>query len=152
MNKLKLLFTVCALFAITATTNAQQFFKRVPKPIAGRSVIAGAPAVPTIQNVFRPVLNIASYAIGDNALLNGGGVSYQHLAYDASTEKWSSVWSVNAVAWYKSSFSGDGQAFAAGLTFGFFNNLIMGGVGKSFTNTPGSGIFGTFGIGVNLNN
>lgn len=144
-----ILFATAILFA--PTTQAQQFFKRIPKPIAGHSVIAGVQAEPTIQNVFRPVLNIASYAIGDNSLLNGGGVSYQHLKYE--NEKWSSVWSVNGVAWYKSSFTGDGSAFAAGLTVGFFNNLIMIGGGKTFANVPGSnGLFGTFGVGVNLNN
>jgi hypothetical protein len=147
----KFLLSVVAIFAITATTNAQQFFKRMPKPVAGRSITGVT--TPTEQYVFRPVLNVASYAIGDNSLLNGGGVAYQFLKYDPTTEKWTSVWSVNMLTWYKTSFSGDGQAFAAGLSVGFFNNLIMIGGGKSFANIPGnSGFFGTIGFGINFNN
>ncbi len=153
MKKAKFGLLILVLTAFTTAIQAQAFFKPMPKPIAGRSVIANAQAAPTVQNAFRPVLNIASYAIGDNSLLNGGGMSLQHLKYDEASDRWSSVWSINAVAWYKTSFSGDGQAFAMGLTGGVFNNLIMIGVGKTLTNNPGeTGFFGTIGIGVNLNN
>lgn len=140
--KLILLLSILAF-----SVHAQNFFKPLEKPTVHHSVIPQAVAAPQVQNAFRPVANIASYAIPDNALMTGAGISYQHLQWNAESEKWTSVWSINALAWYKSSLAGDPNAFAYGVAGGVFNNIIMLGAA-----TDGHKVFATVGIGINLNN
>jgi hypothetical protein len=145
-QKIKLL----AFFLIIACSiQAQSFFSPLPKPKVARQ-ITGTAADPS-QNVFRPIVNVASYLIGstESALLTGGGISYQHLQFNSSTGKWSSVWSINALAWGKVGVSGesDTKNFLYGIAGGFLNNLVMIGAA-----TDGKKIYPTAGFGINLNN
>jgi hypothetical protein len=150
IQKIKLL----AFFLILAgSTQAQSFFSPLPKKtvITKSAVGRQVETKPADMTAFRPVINVASYLIGstENALLSGGGVSYQKLTYNESTGKWTSVWSINALAWGKVALNGtpDTKNFLYGLAVGAFNNLILVGAA-----TDGKKIYPTAGFGINLNN
>lgn len=151
LQKIKLLAFFLILYC---ATQAQSFFTPLPKakPTIARPGVARQTATTTADmTAFRPVINVASYLLGssENALLSGGGVSYQKLTYNESTGKWSSVWSINALAWGKVALNGtpDTKNFLYGLAVGAFNNLILVGAA-----TDGKKIYPTAGFGINLNN
>lgn len=142
---------IIALLVISCAVNAQSVFAPLPKPKTNVARITAGQAAEPTQNAFRPVANIGSYLIGsaENALLTGAGISYQHLQYNSATQKWSAVWSINALAWGKVGINGtpDSKTFLYGLAGGFLNNLIMVGAA-----TDGKKIFATAGFGINFNN
>lgn len=140
------------LFLSVSACSAQSFFRPIPKP--GHSFTDKLSLAPgdSVINAFRPVVNMASFGLGSpgGAALTGAGVSYQHLSYSAATGKWTAIWSINALAWYKTPVDPsvpNPNAFAYGLAGGFFNNLIL--VGGAY---DGKNIFATLGIGISLNN
>lgn len=146
---------VLALFLIIAfSVQAQSFFSPLPKakPTINRPGVARqVETKPADMTAFRPIVNVASYLLGssENALLSGGGISYQKLTFNESTGKWSSVWSINALAWGKVALNGtpDTKNFLYGLAVGVFNNLVLVGAA-----TDGKKIYPTAGFGINLNN
>lgn len=144
--KLLLLFSAVLL---SFSCSAQSFFKPLPKLSKTDKFALGVSADSTM-NAIRPVANIASYGFsnGSGSVMSGAGVSYQHLKYDAIADKWTSVWSVNALAWYSAPLNSDqSTAFAYGVAVGFLNNLIL--VGGAY---DGHRVFPTLGIGISLNN
>lgn len=133
---------------MTSTTNAQSFFKAVPKPDMGKLKLGEA--TPLTMNSFRPSVNLASYSVPGNRLMTGVGVAYEHLAFDASTQKWNALWSINALAWYFAPIGNEDNTngmVAYGIAGGFFNNLVLVGIA-----TDGKYAFGTVGLGISLNN
>jgi hypothetical protein len=140
---------IASLLMIGLSIQAQSFFKPLPK----KAIITKSAANATTPDMlaFRPVINVASYLIGssENALLSGGGVSYQKLTYNEESGKWTSVWSINALAWGKVALNGtpDTKNFLYGLAVGAFNNLVLVGAA-----TDGKKIYPTAGFGINLNN
>lgn len=142
---------ISLLLITTQICNAQSFFKPLPKPSRIYTLKFGLALAPdSVINTFRPVANLASYGLsdGNGILLSGAGVSYQHLKWDATAQKWNAIYSINALAWYAAPLSsGQSTAFAYGATVGFLNNLIL--VGAAYN---GSKFFPTIGIGVSLNN
>ena len=148
LQKIKLLVL---FLTVGFSIQAQSFFKPLPKATITRPGVARQTATTPDMTAFRPVINVASYLIGssENALLSGGGVSYQRLTFNESTGKWTSVWSINALAWGKVALNGtpDTKNFLYGLAVGAFNNLILVGAA-----TDGKKIYPTAGFGINLNN
>lgn len=143
--------SILIVFILIATCSFGQskFLKRIP-PYQPTLIHIAADTVaiaPTVKNEFRPELNILSYALPDNSLLTGFGLSFQHLKWDAPTKKWKSQWSGNLLIWNKTSLDGKPGRAAIGLAFGIMNNLILIGAANDFKTT-----FATVGIGINLNN
>lgn len=125
------------LFICMSASCSAQFFSRMKAParapvntaLRGRPV--GVTAVDSTFNSFRPVANIAAFAVPANSLMAGMGVSYQNLTYTYATGKYFCNWSVSGVM-----FAGGNIAPSlptATLTYavlvGAFNNLIMIGPG-----------------------
>ena len=143
---------ILILIGFSFCAKSQSFFKPLSKPKGpvGKQGVVKATATPDIT-AFRPVVNVASYLIGssENALLSGGGISYQKLTFNETTGKWSSVWSINALAWGKVALNGtpDTKNFLYGLAVGFFNNLVLVGAA-----TDGKKFYPTAGFGISLNN
>jgi hypothetical protein len=145
------------IFSVVFTTacKSQGFFGPLPKPSAaalgkGKFSLSSD----SVMNAFRPVANIASYGFthGSGVLLTGAGISWQHLKFDLSSNKWSCVYSISALGWYTAPLStseGPTSAFAYGISVGVINNLIMIGGG---INTTTNQFIGTIGIGISLNN
>ena len=144
---------ILILIGFSLCAKSQSFFKPLSKPkgtVGKQGVVKQAATTPDIT-AFRPVVNVASYLIGssENALLSGGGISYQKLTFNETTGKWSSVWSINALAWGKVALNGtpDTKNFLYGLAVGFFNNLVLVGAA-----TDGKKFYPTAGFGISLNN
>jgi hypothetical protein len=141
------------LVAFAHCARSQSFFSPLPKgkSTAARSIMAGQDVVEPTQTAFRPIVNVGSYLIGspDNALLTGGGISYQKLQFNSATGKWTALWSINALAWGKVQLNGtsDTGTFLYGLAGGFLNNLVIVGAA-----TDGKKLYATAGFGINLNN
>lgn len=150
--KYKLLL-IAIIFSVSCS--AQSFFKPLPKAheYATRLSLTVVDSSNLTMNAFRPVANIASYGFsnGSGSLLTGAGVSYQHLKWSAADQRWNSVWSLNALAWYNAPLSTTSDpsttAFAYGIAVGLLNNLIL--VGGAYN---GHSLFPTLGIGISLNN
>jgi hypothetical protein len=145
MSKVIILLIGLSL-AMSSATHAQSFFKALPK----ESAKYGAAAPGGTLNLFRPSINLVSYSVPGNRLMTGAGPAYEHLKWDATSQKWDVVWSINAQIWYfapLASGSPTNGNVAYGLSAGVFNNLVLVGVA-----TDGHYTFGTVGIGVNLNN
>jgi len=106
-------------------------------------------AVDSSMNAFRPITNIAAYGEPGNILMAGGGVSYQHLIWDAHGQKWNCQWSIAAMGWAGGSVAPKTPAdiVSYGIMGGFFNNLLM--VGPAFN---GKKLMAVVAIGINLNN
>jgi len=144
--------TIAILFALSiacSCSHGQSFFKALPKKQAAHG-FSVSPTGQTTMNAIRPVVNVASYSVPGNRLMTGAGISYQHLSWDEPNQKWRSEWTVNALAWYFVPLNDEDQTngkVAYGVSFGFFNNLIM--VGGA---TDGKYGMATVGIGINLNN
>jgi hypothetical protein len=160
MRKLVVFLAVLLFSGVSAS--AQSFFKPIPKVQPNYTIFpshgvyrGAAPTIYTIKadstfNTFRPVANIASYGLPGNILLTGAGVSYQHLKYDISTQKWNCIWSVNAMGWLTATpdpTQPNPNLASYGIAAGFFNNLILVGVAANDNK-----FFATLGIGVSLNN
>jgi hypothetical protein len=145
-----LLVTVSSVVSAQSYTNP---LKPVPKPFSHRfsiSLTDSTSAVDSSLNTFRPIANLGSYTVPGNSLLTGAGISYQHLTFSQASQKWSCIWSVSAIAWYKAPLDPsvtNPNAFAYGLSGGILNNLILAGVA-----TDGKNVFATLGIGISFNN
>lgn len=152
------LFTLFLL--ISSATSAQSFFGSIPKPQKSTPQLVKAltasqvvEVTETEKNLLRPVTNIASYIIGkdvkESSIITGAGVGYQHLKYDASTEKWKIVYSFNALLYGRIALGNEsnGKKMLTGFSLGAFDNLIMIGYATDFSNS-----YGTIGVGIPLNN
>lgn len=153
------------LFVVITGTASAQFFSAVPKPKAKLRVPASMLAMnskaqaqadeasATEKNEFRPVTNLASYIIGkdvkESSIITGAGVGYQHLKYNAVTEKWNIVWSINALAYGRIALGNEsnGKKILSGISIGAFDNLLMVGYATDFKTS-----YGTIGVGIPLNN
>lgn len=131
------LFILVALFAFSGACG-QRFFQTIPKP-SGEQGIALADAVPTVQDLLRPVVEVSAYGFPGNILLTGGGFSYQHLKF--KKDRWRVQWSISYITWFNL------KKVFTGLTIGILNNLILVGVAAHSKE-----IIGTLGIGFNFNN
>lgn len=150
-------FLFLVLLASGLGAQAQSFFAPLAKPtgkFVSRRLSLAADSVtmtpsPTTENAFRPITNVAAYAEPGNILMAGAGISYQHLKYDAPTQKWTCVWSVSAMGWAGGSVapSTPAQAVSYGIMVGMLNNLIM--VGPALN---GNKVQAVIAIGINLNN
>lgn len=138
------LFVIAICFSFTV--NSQSIFKRLPKPSGIHTALAEGAA--SDLYAFRAIVNVGSYAIPDNSLLNGMGVCYGHFVYNPNTDKMEAQWSINALAWDKASLNGDPNTFAYGLSMGVWNNRILFGGATSNLKK----FFATIGIGININN
>lgn len=159
--KFTFVFLICTIFCISM--NAQSFFGSVPKPKNIQQVTLlkkGQPltaldiaVTETEKNLLRPVTNIASYIIGkdvkESSIITGAGVGYEHLKYNAATEKWNIVWSVNALLYGRIVLGNEsnGKKLLSGISIGAFDNLLMVGYATDFKNS-----YGTIGVGIPLNN
>lgn len=152
---IKTVIFALAFLAVGATASAQSFFKRLPAPNsksfsitsdrAGNIVITEPVST---MNAFRPIVNVASYGVPGNTALSGAGISYQHLKFDETSQKWNAVWSINGLAWYSVPLSGnENNRVAYGIAGGLMNNLLLVGVAYD-----GTKFLGTVGIGISLNN
>lgn len=139
----------------------QSFFKSLPKHTVTVSKAMRAPSqydsiivAPTVKamDVFRPVLNLASYSYPSKTLLTGMGVAREHLLWNAAKDKWDNQWSVGAYVWYNAVLANstepiDGKSpVAVGIAFTFFNGLIVAGCNTTFKQVNAN-----LGFGINLN-
>lgn len=146
MKKITILTLIAIMFF--GVTNAQSFFKAVPKPITLHFAVADSTiGTPATQNLIRPVANIASYTIPGNSLLSGAGIAYEHLKWNATTGRWDEVWSINALAWDKASLTGDPSQFAYGIAAGILGKGLIG-----IATTDMKSFFLTLGLKINFNN
>lgn len=146
---------ICILFSFACAAQ-QSFFGSVLKPkkanLLGKSAVTPI-ADQTQKYLLRPVTNIASYIIGkdvkESSIITGAGVGYENLKYDAATEKWKIVWSVNALLYGRIALGNEsnGKKLLTGVSLGAFDNLIMVGYATDFKNS-----YGTIGVGIPLNN
>lgn len=154
----KILVLIAGLFMINLSAEAQSMFSRLPVPafrqhvlslqVFGDSVMPSL-AAPTMK-AFRFVTNVLTYSEPDHVLMGGAGVAYQRLHLDATTQKWYSDYSINALVYGGAGVSPpNAAAVSAGLSLGFLNNLITVGGAYNFESKK----FGpTLGININLNN
>jgi hypothetical protein len=148
---MKIVFCIL-LIVFSGRLSAQSFFHVVPKinePRAYGYERVVAPTVDSTMNAFRPLANIAAYAEPGNILMAGAGISYQHLKWIATTQKWNCVWSLSGMAWAGGSVapSTPAQAVSFGLMVGILNNLIM--VGPALN---GNKVQAVISVGISLNN
>lgn len=139
---------IIALLLAVATVNAQSFFKALPKTnkleLGVSSGVFG-----TTQWNFRPVVNVVGYSTPGNQLSTGGGVGYELDSYDATTQKWTSVVSFDALGWYNVPLAQQNSTNIIGYggAIGLFNNLLL--VGYKYDGKNSNVIVG---IGINFNN
>lgn len=101
------------------------------------------------MNAWRPMANIAAYAEPGNILMAGAGLSYQHLKWDITNQRWNCQWSVAAMGWAGGSVAPKTPAdiISYGIMFGVLNNTIM--VGPALN---AGKLIGVISIGINFNN
>ena len=142
----------------------RRLFSAIPQPHEDR-LAAARPASFTCTE-WRPVVTIPALrltqstranAVVDAFLLTsvGGGLSWQRLRWDAARKRYASTFSVSpATVLLAGRIAGDNTldvSYAA--TAGFFNNLLMFGVGYDLGTVKGrSRCFGLLSIGINFNN
>ena len=126
-----LLFLV--FIAVSLTTNAQSFFKPIPKLSHNVSLSIGN-AQDSILNSLRPVVAISALVSDGTALAGGFGAGFEHLKWDASSQSWITVYSISAIAFIGTGTTG--ITGTGGLIFGLpgTNGIIGVGPGYDFTN------------------
>ena len=139
------------ILIILASLNSysQSFFKPVPKLYTGARFNRALAAKDSVMNAWRPLANIAAYAEPGNILMAGAGVSYQHLKWDGTNQRWNCQWSLAAMGWAGGSVAPKTPAdiVSYGLLLGFLNNKIM--VGPALN---AGKLIGVISIGINFNN
>lgn len=151
---MKVLLFAAAMILLSHSLLAQSFFKPIPKR---EQVVSNGysfraltnTSMDSTMNAFRPVANIAAYAEPGNILMAGAGISYQHLKWDLTSQKWDCKWSLSGIMWAGGSVAPKTpvDAISYGVMFGILNNLIM--VGPAIN---GSKVIATVAIGISLNN
>lgn len=161
--KLKIIILSVLLCPVFLQGFSQSFFKPLPK-VKPKQMAYGstlyprlsAPGVVTVdkngdslQNAFRPIVNIAAYAEPGHILMAGAGLSYQHLRFTQASQKWYCEWSISAVGWAGGSVAPHTptDAVSYGIMFGAFNNLLM--VGPAIN---AGKVQAVVSIGISLNN
>lgn len=141
------------LSLVTSLAMSQSIFKPLPKvtPKFNYARAVTITATDSTLNAWRPIANIAAYAEPGNLLMAGVGFGYQHLTWNPSTAKWSSVWSVSGVAFAGGSTapSSPASVMSIGAMLGLQNNLLMLGPIYNF-GTKQIGI--AVSVGIDLNN
>lgn len=157
-------FLLLSIILISIGVNAQSPFRSIPKPQMSYRVTAPVfdsagnvvpPVVnPTTMNAFRFLGSIAAYGEPGNVAMAGVGYGYQHLILDASTNKYTCQWSINAVAWAGGSIapSTPSSILSVGPMIGVDNNLIMFGAAYNPGLQNGSKIMATISVGISFNN
>lgn len=166
--KVSLTLLICIFFSFTV---AAQFFSSIPKPkakvkvpqatllINSKAQLQADEATAIVKNEFRPLANILStgYQINHKnpdtepgvITMYGAGVGYQHLVYNAVTEKWNAVWSIGALTYLSTHISGENMAANwYGLSFALWDNKVNFGAAIDLK----SNAVITLGIGIPLNN
>lgn len=140
--KLALTF-ICLFFASVAS--AQSIFKPIPKPVSRTANRFARGITPTLVidsslTSIRPVAIAAAYGYesgGISTLMAGTGLGLKHLVYDHTSQKWTSQYSFNLIAWAQGQVAPSGTinpfAFSFGPTIGFLNDNIMFGGAWDFT-------------------
>lgn len=115
---------------------------------------------------WRPIVAIPAFKVTESTRPNtdadvlllastGGGISYQHLIYDATEQKYNCTFSVSPLTLL---LTGNLTAnnpidLSYMASVGIWNNLFMFGVGYDLGSITGrSRVFGAFSVGINLNN
>lgn len=142
---------IIVLLLIGASVNAQSFFKALPKANKLSLSATSSGVFGTTQWNFRPVVNVVGYSTPGNQLSTGGGVGYELDSYDATTQKWTSIISFDALGWYNVPLAQQNPTniIGYGAAVGLFNNLLMVGYKYSGGKDPSNFIVG---IGINFNN
>lgn len=163
--RINLLLIAAIIMAHSVT--AQSFFKPLPKreqivvinqnmlapngEVTGRfkSLAIVNTSMDSTMNAWRPIANIAAYAEPGNILMAGAGISYQHLKWDITNQKWNCQWSISALGWAGGSVAPKtpADAISYGIMFGVLNNLIM--IGPAIN---GNKVIATIAVGISLNN
>ncbi len=151
MKHLLLFFGLLFLVEMVA---GQSFFKAIPKremivSREGRFRALVNTSMDSTMDAIRPIASLAAYGETGNILMAGAGVSYQHLKWLTSTQKWNCQWSISALGWAGGSVAPNTPvtAMTYGLMVGVLNNLIM--VGPAINNNK---LIATVSIGISLNN
>ncbi len=160
---MKLLLLVSILI-ISIGASAQSMLKPIPKPQLNYRVTAPVfdsagnivppPTNPNTLNAFRFIGSIAAYGEPGNIAMAGLGYGYQHLIFNATTNKYNCQWSINGVAWAGGSVapSTPSSILSFGPMIGVDNNLIMFGFAYNPGLENGSKIMATISVGISFNN
>lgn len=149
----KFLLVSVLLMAAAFTSSAQtskSFFAPLPKLHLERATLAIDSSNLTM-NAWRPIASIVAYSEPGNILMAGVGGGYQHLKWNTTSQAWSCVWSINALAFAGGSVapSTPASVMSVGAMVGIDNNLIMAGPVYNFgTKQFGIGLS----VAINFNN
>jgi len=159
--------TTLTIFALTICfiANAQSGLKKFFSPIPNQSYEL-TDSIETSRNEWRPIISLPAFKILESsrpdakvdALLltsTGGGISWQKLKKNDKSGKWESTFSFSPATILISGnlTSSNPIDISYATTVGFFNNLIMFGIGYDLGSVTGrSRVFGLVSIGINLNN
>lgn len=159
MKQLSIIIIMSLSISVSGQNLMKKFFSPIPK-------LTQKDFAPATKSEWRPIISLPALKIIQStrkdaqidALLltsTGGGISWQKLKLDNTTNKWNSVFSVSPLTIL---LSGNLTAtnpidISYATTLGFFNNLLMIGGGYDLGTVTGrSRFFGLLSIGVNLNN
>lgn len=147
---MKVLSVIIALLFISNISNAQSFFKRMPRQSTPFGARTSGPLFGTTMWDFRPTATLVSYSLNGNEVSTGVGVAEELLSLDPTTKLYTSVFSVSALINYNLPLTPEtkpANPVGASLFLGFANNHILVGIGYDGKNT-------TFriGTGINFNN
>lgn len=144
MNKLKFLFAALAIFALTATTQAQSFFKPIPKAktatFKSRGIVPDAGTSDITFFALRPVMSaVTLYIDGDVQAAAGGGVSYQNITQRGSDGRNYVNYAINLIAAAGGSVTGSTEKSNIGkaaIYVSALNNTVGAGYGGSMYEDP----------------
>lgn len=160
-SNVKTIILLITLSCIASAGYAQSFFKPLPKERRLSTVIdqrryevladSEAVAISLVVNAWRPIVSIAAYAEPGHLIMTGAGAGYQHLVYNAQSQKYECQYSISVLGWAAGNVSPGPQnpAFAFGPAVGFFNNLLLVGGAYDFTNKK---VIAAISLGISLNN
>jgi len=130
-------------------TLAQSPFKALPKPVQLKANAYGVAASNTTITAFR-FTPMSGYNISTKQIMAGIGYGAQWMHFVDSTQKYYTTFSVQLVGWVNGSTAPElnpPNFASAGITIGFFNQLIQ--FGAAYT-PPTSATKGQIGAVVNL--
>lgn len=139
-----MIMTLSSLFTI-----AQSPFKRLPKPEQLNANVYGVSAANKTITAFR-FTPMTGYNLSTKQIMAGIGYGAQWMHFVDSTQKYYTTFSVQLVGWVNGSTApqlNPPNFASAGLTIGFFNQLIQ--IGAAYT-PPTSVTKGQIGAVVNL--
>ena len=150
---MKILLVITAILLVQSTYS-QSLFKPIPKPKGHVYALSITPSTDASSGAamwsWRPMATapIFRYQKGSfNATTIGGGISYQHLVYDAINQRYNSTISLSPATFLVGQNNGFDFSYAG--TVGFFNNILLFGGGYDFSQKA---FFGLITLGVQFNN